>query len=118
MSVRLRIAVAVLTGLAALPTQAALTLDQIMAEPDWIGAAVESPYWSADGASVYYSLKRDGSVVRDVHRVDPADGKDSVLSPAELAAIDGKEVAYDTDRRRARSCATGTFSSANSAAAG
>lgn len=101
MSVRLRIAVAVLTGLAALPTQAALTLDQIMAEPDWIGAAVESPYWSADGASIYYSLKRDGSVVRDVHRVDPADGKDSVLSPAELAAIDAKEAAYDTDRRRA-----------------
>jgi dipeptidyl aminopeptidase/acylaminoacyl peptidase len=101
MSARLSIAVAALVGLIALPTQAALTLDQIMAEPDWIGAAVETPYWSADGAAVYYALKRADSVVRDVHRVDPGDGRDSVLSPAELAAIDGKDAAYDKDRRRA-----------------
>src|SRR5688572_17392792 len=95
MSVRLRLAVAALTALAALPAQAALTLDQIMAEPDWIGAAVESPYWSTDGAAIFYSLKRSDSVVRDVHRVDAADGKDSVLSAAELAAIDGKDAVFD-----------------------
>jgi dipeptidyl aminopeptidase/acylaminoacyl peptidase len=101
MSVRLSAAVAVLVSLVALPTQAALTLDQIMAEPDWIGAPVESPYWSTDGSAVYYALKRPGSVVRDVHRIGAADGKDSVLIPAELAGIDGKDAVYDIARRRA-----------------
>lgn len=101
MSARLRIAVAALVGLLALPAQAALTLDQIMAEPDWIGAPVETPYWAADGSAVYYALKRTGSVVRDVHRVDPAGGNDAVLTPAELAAADGNDATFDTDRRRA-----------------
>ncbi|MBL8297128.1 MAG: S9 family peptidase [Rhodanobacteraceae bacterium] len=101
MSARLCIAVATLVGLTALPTQAALTLDQIMAEPDWIGAAVEAPYWSADGRAIYYSLKRAGSVVRDLHRLAPDDGKDSLLSPAEVATADGPDAVYDQDRRRA-----------------
>lgn len=101
MSARLSAAVAVLVSFVALPTQAALTLDQIMAEPDWIGAPVESPYWSADGSAVHYSVKRSGSAVRDVHRIGVSDGKDSVLSPAELASIDGKDAVYDTARQRA-----------------
>lgn len=101
MSVRLSAAVAVLVSFVALPAQAALTLDQIMAEPDWIGAPVESPYWSADGSAVYYALKRPGSAVRDVHRIGASDGGDAVLSPAELAGIDGKGAVYDTARQRA-----------------
>ncbi len=101
MSARLSAAVAVLVCFVALPTQAALTLDQIMAEPDWIGAPVESPYWSADGSAVYYALKRPGSAVRDIRRIGAADGKDAVLSPAELAGIDGKNAVYDTARQRA-----------------
>ena len=45
-----------------------------MADPDWIGPPVEPPYWSVDGRSLYYSLKRNGSAVRDLHRVDLAGG--------------------------------------------
>ena len=41
-------------------TSAPLDLETIMASPDWIGHAVESPYWSVDGRSLYYALKRDG----------------------------------------------------------
>ena len=40
-----------------------LTLETIMADPDWMGAAVSQPYWSADGKSVYYSSKRKGSMI-------------------------------------------------------
>ncbi len=101
MSVRLSAAVAALVYLVALPGQAALTLDQIMAEPDWIGAAVESPYWSTDGGAVYYALKRDGSPVRDLHRIEAAGGADQVLTAAELAGIDGKDAVFDQARRRA-----------------
>jgi dipeptidyl aminopeptidase/acylaminoacyl peptidase len=43
-----------------------LTLEQIMADPDWIGRQPESPYWSIDSNTVYYSQKRQGSIVKDV----------------------------------------------------
>ena len=76
-----------------------LTLDRIMADPDWIGPPVETPYWSADGKSVYYQLKRKGSTIRDLHRV--ADGKDEVLTPAQMADADGAGAVYDAARKRA-----------------
>ena len=66
--------VPVLLAAALATAQAApLTLERIMADPDWIGPAVERPYWSLDGGSVIYSLKRPGSPVRDLWRV-PAGG--------------------------------------------
>src|SRR5476651_96234 len=43
---------------------AALKLEQIMADPGWIGAPVENAYWAADGKSVYYDIKRSGSPIR------------------------------------------------------
>jgi hypothetical protein len=51
---------------AALHAQTALDLETVMANPDWIGQAVQRPYWSVDGTQLYYSLKRDGSPVRDL----------------------------------------------------
>ncbi|HET6631676.1 MAG TPA: prolyl oligopeptidase family serine peptidase [Rhodanobacteraceae bacterium] len=69
--------------------QPTLTLEQIMANPDWIGPAVESPYSSTDGKALYYRLKRDGSEIRDLYRVDLESGKTSRLSGGELAGADG-----------------------------
>ncbi|TDR40398.1 WD40 repeat protein [Tahibacter aquaticus] len=101
MSARLSAAVAALVTFLALPAQAETSLDRIMSDPEWIGAPVESPYWSADGSALYYSLKRGSGSVRDIHRIALADGKDSVLTPAELAGIDGNDASYDQARRRA-----------------
>jgi len=72
-----------------------------MANPDWIGPPVENPYWSADGRSLYYDLKRNGSPVRDRHRVDPADARDSVLDPAAMSNADGGDAVFDRARTRA-----------------
>ncbi|WP_449427060.1 S9 family peptidase [Rhodanobacter umsongensis] len=71
---------------------APLDLETIMANPDWIGQSVEDPYWSVDGRSLYYSLKRDGSPVRDLYRVDPASGNSVKLDPAAMAQADGPPV--------------------------
>lgn len=79
----------------------AITLDQAMANPDWIGPAVEEPYWSVDGKSIYYSLKRKGSDVRDLHRVDPANGKDTIIDPALMANADAAHAVFSADRQRA-----------------
>ena len=49
----------------ALANDSPLTLDQAMAHPDWIGPPVEQAWWSLDGQRALYTLKREGSPVRD-----------------------------------------------------
>ncbi|MEO8778995.1 MAG: prolyl oligopeptidase family serine peptidase [Rhodanobacter sp.] len=79
---------------------APLDMETIMANPDWVGHPVESPYWSVDGRKLYYSVQRDGSPVRDLYRVDPAGGKSEKLDPAATAAADGPAV-FDRAHRHA-----------------
>ena len=77
-----------------------LTLKQIMADPDWMGPPVEGEYWGIDGRSVYFKLKRKGSSIRDLYRVDAVGGTPAKLSDAELAGADGPPV-FDRARNRA-----------------
>jgi Tol biopolymer transport system component len=83
-----------------LPTSKPLDMETIMANPDWIGQAVQNPYWSVDGRSLYYSLKRDGSPVLDLYRVDPVSGHSVKLDPAAMAQADGPAV-FDRAHRHA-----------------
>src|SRR5579875_3451087 len=66
-----------------------ISLERIMADPDWIGPPVEDPFWSIDGRSVYFKLKRRGSPVRDLYRVDAGGGAPVKLADAALATADG-----------------------------
>ena len=77
-----------------------LTLEKIMSDPDWIGAPVHEPFWSADGKSVYYSLKRAGSTISDQHRITLANTQDHVVAPREIANLDAPAV-YDRAGRQA-----------------
>jgi dipeptidyl aminopeptidase/acylaminoacyl peptidase len=77
-----------------------LTLEKIMADPDWIGPPVRDPYWSADGRSVYYSLKRNGSPIVDLHRIDSAGTKDEVIDASGMANADASAT-YDRSGKRA-----------------
>lgn len=81
-------------------TAAPPDLAQVMADPDWIGQAVEAPYWSADGHHLYYRLKREGSAIRDLYRVDPARGGGVRLDAAQRAQADGPPV-FDRAHRLA-----------------
>jgi dipeptidyl aminopeptidase/acylaminoacyl peptidase len=80
--------------------QPTLTLEKIMADPDWIGPSVKEEYWSADGLSVYYSVKRRGSPIVDLHRVDAAGGNDRVVDPKAMSEADGPPV-FDAAGKRA-----------------
>jgi dipeptidyl aminopeptidase/acylaminoacyl peptidase len=109
-----RICVAVLAGLLvstgalaaapqavqAPPAAARITLEQIMANPDWIGPPVEDEHWSVDGRSIYYKLKRDGSSIRDLYRVAANGGTPAKLTGAELATANGPAV-FDSKHARA-----------------
>ncbi|MGA8277277.1 MAG: prolyl oligopeptidase family serine peptidase [Rhodanobacteraceae bacterium] len=91
--------VALLT-LAAAPVHA-ITLQQAMADPDWIGPPVEHPYWSVDGHSAYYRVKEKGTSIRDLHRVDAASGADTLVDPVAMANADGPHAVFDRSRSRA-----------------
>jgi dipeptidyl aminopeptidase/acylaminoacyl peptidase len=80
---------------------APLTLERIMADPDWIGPSVERPFWSLDGGTVIYSLKRAGSPVRDLWRVPAGGGAPHRVTPAEWSALDAPQPVFDRERRRA-----------------
>ncbi|HSE11078.1 MAG TPA: prolyl oligopeptidase family serine peptidase [Rudaea sp.] len=91
--------------------QAPLTLEQIMADPDWIAGQIEvpepfddrgvPPYFGVDGRSVYYRVKRSGSPIRDLHRIDLADGSDSAVDAAAMANADGAQTVFDASRHYA-----------------
>jgi len=85
---------------AAAPAEA-ITLEQAMADPDWIGAPVQHPYWSVDGHSLYYSLKQKGTQVRDLHRVGATGGQDAIVGPDAMPNADGADAVFDRAHARA-----------------
>ncbi|HEY8011567.1 MAG TPA: prolyl oligopeptidase family serine peptidase [Rudaea sp.] len=93
--VRLAALVATFVFSSAIAQPAPLTLEKIMADPDWIGAPVQNAYWSTDGRTVYYSLKRTGVPIDDLHRIDLADARDSVVDGAAMAAADAANAKFD-----------------------
>ncbi len=47
-----------------------VTLEQIMADPDWLGRQPQNPYWADDNLSFYYERKQDGAEARDLFQAD------------------------------------------------
>jgi len=66
----------------------ATTLEQTMADPDWIGPPVESMWWRWDGQSAYYLLKRKGSNLRDIWRVGIDGGAPALVDDAGRVDMD------------------------------
>ena len=77
---------------------AAVTLEQIMAAPDWIGNPPEDAYWGDDSRTIYYSQKQDGSPLRDLYAADVASGAVRKLADSELANAAGRGGDYNRDR--------------------
>ena len=83
------------------PTPTPIAIEQAMADPDWIGPAVESTWWSWDGKRAYFPLKRTGSALRDLYGVDAAGGASiAKVADAERAGIDAVDPVYDSMHRR------------------
>ncbi|MCD9027250.1 prolyl oligopeptidase family serine peptidase [Luteimonas sp. BDR2-5] len=77
-----------------------LTMHQVMADPDWIGAPVERAWWRWDGRHAFYSQKRDGEAIRDTWTIDVAGGAPTRLDGANRADIDGNAPVFDAERTR------------------
>lgn len=98
------IAACVAVSIAVLPIvlaqQSAITLEQIMQDPEWVARSPESPYWTLDSTTVYYSQKQLGTDLRDVFEADWANQETLLLSPEQRAAADPRGVSYSRDRTR------------------
>src|SRR5690606_10092002 len=98
---RLLLPLLFVSGFAAAQPAQPLTMDRIMADPDWIGPPVEQAWWSWDGNTAYYTLKRDGSSVRDIHALALEGGAAAtVVDGAGRAGIDAMRPVYDAQAAR------------------
>jgi dipeptidyl aminopeptidase/acylaminoacyl peptidase len=77
---------------------APLTMTEIMANPDWISVPPGNPYWSADGKTVYYSLKPHGSPTATLYGVDVASGMVHKVSKSDIAQTGSPKADYNLDR--------------------
>ena len=79
---------------------ARLSLEQIMAHPDWIGIAPERPYFSQDGQSIYFMRKAAGSELRDLYRVGVNGGAAKKLSIAETVVAQTEQRFVSADAKQ------------------
>ena len=84
------IALLVSTGVSA----QGLTLEQIMADADWLGNGPESAYWGPDNRRAYFKQKRPGSELRDQFMVDSTDGAIAQVAEADWSQIAVPSVVY------------------------
>ncbi|MDV6315250.1 prolyl oligopeptidase family serine peptidase [Idiomarina sp. HP20-50] len=80
-------------SLASAQGTAELTLEQIMADPDWMGRFPENAFWSPDGQHILFEQKREASQIRDLMIIKNATGEPQKvpLSDMHLYAADEKE---------------------------
>ena len=78
-----------------------ISLEQAMADPDWIGPPVDQAWWAWDSQRVHYTLKRNGSPLRDTYVQKISDGSGSKLPDSALADLDAAQPVYDHGRRHA-----------------
>ena len=96
----LPLAAALFATLAQAQPATPLTLEQVMADPDWIGPSVEDAWWSWDGQRALYQLKRDGATIRDTF-AQPIDGGAAArVDDAARATLDASNPVYDAQRTR------------------
>ncbi len=75
-----------------------VTLEQIMAHPDWISRPPEDPYWGDDDRAAYYQRKQLGKEQLDLWRVD-VDGGEPTLVPLAQRGVADAPGQVSRDRR-------------------
>lgn len=76
-----------------------LSLEQIMADPAWLGREPLDPYWAVDSRAVYFERQRPGSELRDLFRLDLASGHIEPISDSERGSADAPAGELDSQRR-------------------
>ena len=72
------------------PTAPGITLEQIMANPDWIGNPPERAYWGYDSRTLYYWQKRNGGQLRDLYAVNVTNDVLRKVPDSELGSVSAR----------------------------
>ncbi|MDX3775239.1 prolyl oligopeptidase family serine peptidase [Chromatiaceae bacterium AAb-1] len=76
-----------------------LTMEQIMADPDWLGRQPETAFWSADSKHIYYQRKREGNELRDWYQQSVSSGGNAArVALADMHTMGASQVVYSADR--------------------
>lgn len=70
-------------------TEQILTLETVMSDPAWIGAAPERPRWSPDGRSIHFDRRRGTTRERETFQLDPTTGETNRLEDVAADRIVG-----------------------------
>jgi len=76
---------------------AQLTMEQIMADPDWLGRQPQAAYFSPTGDSLLYYRKREGSVIQDLFETNEGRVNGEQVSITELHSHEYDEIIDDND---------------------
>ncbi|QIR13625.1 S9 family peptidase [Shewanella aestuarii] len=77
-----------------------LTLNQIMANPDWMGVFAQNGYWADDGQSIYFSRQAHQAPVRDYYQQDIKQTTAQKLSLEQLHLADQKHAVTNLDKTK------------------
>ncbi|MDR6983676.1 dienelactone hydrolase [Rheinheimera pacifica] len=76
-----------------------LSMEQIMADPDWLGRQPEEALWSADSQQVFYQRKQQGNELRDWFvRPLATQGNGEQVAVASQHQIGSASAVYNKDR--------------------
>jgi dipeptidyl aminopeptidase/acylaminoacyl peptidase len=78
-----------------------ITLEKIMADPEWIGNPPVNPYWADDGRAVYFERERQGADgILDLFRLELETGAVRRIEDRERGQIDVAGGDFSEDRTR------------------
>lgn len=77
-----------------------VTLQKIMADPDWIGNPPVDVYWGYRGARVYYWQQRGGGPLRNLYSVDVKNSTVSKVPGRDLGSVSAPGGSYNFARTR------------------
>ena len=75
-----------------------ITLEQAMADPDWMGNQPESAFWSADSSTIIYAQKEQGSVVRDLFSQSITSKTPEQVPLNKLQSVGAKKAVFSKDK--------------------
>ncbi|PJF32812.1 MAG: hypothetical protein CUN57_03935, partial [Phototrophicales bacterium] len=81
--------------------QSKLTLEQIMADPDWIGRAPQGIGWSSGQDKVYYRVKAAGHSHFETYSYDLASGQTEKLEGESLIKARLTDATWNPQRTQA-----------------
>ncbi len=64
-----------------------ITLEQIMADPDWMGRSPQRWYWGDDNQTIFYKQKREGSPLKDLYSQEISSNQAEKVKLAQMHVV-------------------------------